>query len=176
MDENLDWSTFSLLSTSHENRVEIADDKNVSFIFSGIYLPDSTSNEPESHGYIAYGIKSKSSLDIGSVMYNSASIYFDFNEPIHTNTVSTTVVSSEPEVSLFDDFEVDLYPVPVTEFIEIRSDTPIVYSEIIDGLGKVCLVSTNQHLLNVSSLPAGTYFCRFQNNQGQIATRRIVKM
>ena len=175
LDENLDWSTFSLLSVSHSNRVEILDGKHISFIFPGIYLPDSTSNEPESHGYIAYKIKPKNTLEIGDAIYNNASIFFDFNEPIHTNTVSTTVVAPNSEVTE-SDFEFDLYPIPSNGFVEIESDSFIKSIEVFDALGKQCLVVRDQYWVNISNLPAGTYYCKIQNDKGQIGSQKIVKL
>ncbi|HAT64570.1 MAG TPA: T9SS C-terminal target domain-containing protein, partial [Flavobacteriaceae bacterium] len=54
LDPNLDWTTMQLENISHSNRVEITDGSSVEFIFENINLPDATTNEPESHGYIQY--------------------------------------------------------------------------------------------------------------------------
>lgn len=58
--------------------------------FDNILLPDSTINEPASHGFVKFEIKVDSSMTApGSIIENSADIYFDFNEPIKTNTVES---------------------------------------------------------------------------------------
>lgn len=94
LDPNLDWSTMQLEMISHPNRVEITNGNLVEFIFNNINLPDSNSNEPASHGYIQYKIKPISSVGLGDSMSNNANIFFDFNPPILTNTVTTTIVEA----------------------------------------------------------------------------------
>lgn len=99
LDSNLEWSTFQLLSFSHENLTQVLPNGIVHFNFPNIFLPDSTTNEPGSHGYIQYRIKPKATAMPGSVIENSASIYFDFNSPVLTNTASTTYCSPpQPEI------------------------------------------------------------------------------
>lgn len=94
IDPNLDWSTFQLQNLSHPGTVLIRNENQVTFSFDNINLPDATTNEPASHGYIQFKIKPKAGITIGESILNSASIYFDFNLPILTNTVTTTVVEN----------------------------------------------------------------------------------
>ena len=90
LDTELDWSTLQMIDASHSwQMLRHADDK-IEWYFENIMLPDSNSNEPASHGYILYRIKPKSSFGPASQVDNRASIYFDFNPPVVTNTVSTT--------------------------------------------------------------------------------------
>jgi hypothetical protein len=46
-------------------------------------------NEPESHGFIHFRIKTIPGLGVADVVENSVAIYFDFNEPVITNTATT---------------------------------------------------------------------------------------
>jgi len=69
LDPNLDWTTLQLERLSHPNRVEIKNGNEVSFIFNDIYLPDSTTDEPNSHGFIAYKIKPKQAIAINFQIY-----------------------------------------------------------------------------------------------------------
>ena len=125
LDYNLDPGTLELEGLSHDYRVEIVNNNMVSFIFDNINLPDSLSNEPASHGYIAYRIKPISDIALGDSIHNTASIYFDFNEPIITNTVTTTVV--EPLVPVIS-YEQEISCEPFT-WID-----GITYTESIDSL------------------------------------------
>ena len=50
-----------MVSASHDYKVEIVEGKEVDFIFDGIYLQDSTTDETNSHGFVSYKIKPKSS-------------------------------------------------------------------------------------------------------------------
>lgn len=103
LDANLDWDTFEPIEASHSYRTVISDDNKVSFMFENIHLADSTSNEPESHGWVLYKIKPKATAIIGDASNATAGIYFDYNPPVITNTATTTVsaVTNIPD----DNFE-----------------------------------------------------------------------
>jgi Leucine-rich repeat (LRR) protein len=101
LDAKLDWSTFELLSYSHFPLVQLYNTGIIKFNYPKIYLPDSTNNEPKSHGYVQFKIKAVDSLAIGSVVSNTANIYFDFNPPVITNTVSNKVVNCQIPISMF---------------------------------------------------------------------------
>jgi hypothetical protein len=59
--------------------------------FLNIYLPDSTFDEPRSHGYFAFSIRQKAGLLPGTEIPASAGIIFDFNAPVQTNLVMNTL-------------------------------------------------------------------------------------
>lgn len=67
------------------------------FRMDGIMLPDSNSNEPESHGYIVFDINPKFGVMSPTVVRNRVGIYFDTNDPIITNEVFNTLVDEIPE-------------------------------------------------------------------------------
>ncbi|TXI33389.1 MAG: hypothetical protein E6Q58_02795 [Niabella sp.] len=90
LDAQLDVSSFQLISTSHTGVVK-RDGRNLSFEFINIMLPDSNVNEPLSHGYVRFRVKPLTSVLAGSIIHNAASIYFDYNIPVVTNTTTTTV-------------------------------------------------------------------------------------
>jgi len=54
-------------------------------------LPDSTTNLTKSIGYVAFRIKPNNNLTANEIISNRASIYFDYNLPIVTNTTNTMV-------------------------------------------------------------------------------------
>ena len=90
IDANLEDYTLSILDASHAFEANIKDNT-ITFDFPNINLPDSNSNEPESHGYILYRINRKSDLMVESKIYNQANIYFDYNAPVETNRVQNTI-------------------------------------------------------------------------------------
>jgi uncharacterized repeat protein (TIGR01451 family) len=59
--------------------------------FTDIRLPDSTTNEPESNGFVTFRVRQNPNLPYGTVLENTAAIYFDFEEPVITNTTLHTV-------------------------------------------------------------------------------------
>lgn len=87
----LDFSTFKPIGGSHPHRVELSEVGQLTITYDNILLVDSLTNEPESHGYFAYTIQAHpDALDLQ--VTNTAGIYFDFNQPIITNTTLNTVV------------------------------------------------------------------------------------
>jgi uncharacterized repeat protein (TIGR01451 family) len=91
LDSNFEWQSLEMVSASHANHFAIKEDHKLAWTFTNILLPDSNTNEHLSHGYVSYRIKPKSTLVIGDVVRNTASIYFDFNPPVQTNTTQTIV-------------------------------------------------------------------------------------
>jgi len=82
----------SLNLTAHSHPVEVTNNGNVFYFeFDEIFLPDSATDEAGSQGFLRFEVIPYPDLPVGTVISNSASIYFDFNPPIHTNTVTTTV-------------------------------------------------------------------------------------
>jgi hypothetical protein len=93
----LDISTLRLIGQSHIGLVtEIHSGNKVNFRFDNIHLPDSSSNEIDSRGYLHYEIRAYSSIASGTIVNNRAAIYFDFNDPVITNTASITLVDDVP--------------------------------------------------------------------------------
>ncbi len=90
LDSDLGPSTFQLLAYSHEPLVQIWENF-VRFNFPNINLPDSTTDEPASHGYVQFKVKLKENLTAGTQIQNTAYIYFDFNPPVVTNTTVNTI-------------------------------------------------------------------------------------
>ncbi|WP_299521693.1 T9SS type A sorting domain-containing protein [Winogradskyella sp.] len=176
LDDKLDWTTMQLESLSHSGRVEIENETDVSFIFNNINLPDSTSNEQESHGYIAFKIKPKSNVQIGDIISGVADIYFDFNPPIITNTVNTEIV---PPLSI-DDQELDnikLYPNPTSDKLRITSQRFIDGLKILDINGRMLKIfdisPIKDYTLDVSSLSKGIYFLEIRSGESRTTTKFI---
>jgi uncharacterized repeat protein (TIGR01451 family) len=90
---NLDPSTFQLLAYSAKNITQIFG-KVVIFNFPNINLPDSLTSDSASRGFVQYKIKVKSGVAPGATINNRASIYFDSNAPVLTNTVTDSVITN----------------------------------------------------------------------------------
>lgn len=57
LDADLDWATFRPVAASHQYEATLHDNGMVEFLFKNILLPDSTINEPASHGFVKYRIR-----------------------------------------------------------------------------------------------------------------------
>ena len=96
LSNNLDQSTFEFISASHEVVYAINDGREISFLFEDIMLPDSTTNEQESHGFVKFKIKPDKDINENAIVRNRAEIFFDFNQPIITDFTRNTFVSIIP--------------------------------------------------------------------------------
>ena len=90
---NAQLNSIEFINSSHPVQLNYNNDEQMLwFEFNNILLPDSNTNELLSHGFVRYRIKPKSTLVIGNLIENSASIFFDFNAPVITNTAVTEII------------------------------------------------------------------------------------
>jgi len=94
LDDNLDLLTLIPGVTSHSSELEI-NGRELTFTFENILLPDSTEDEPGSHGFIEYEIKPLPDLSPGTIVENKSYIYFDYNEPVVTNSVYNEICNDD---------------------------------------------------------------------------------
>lgn len=178
LDDKLDWTSMQLESLSHNGVVEIKNGKEVKFIFDNIHLPDSTNDEPHSHGFITYKIKPLNNVVVGDIINNTADIYFDFNPPIVTNTASTQFGNKLSVVDK-DLNEFNIYPVPTTGLLNIQTNTEIEKVSLIDMNGRLLKeFSFNTPALltqiDLTHLSKGVYFLEIKSDNGNIS-RKIIK-
>jgi len=91
LDAKLDYTTIETIASSHPYQLTTSNGNQLKWTFKNIKLADSVHNESFSHGYIVYRVKPLPGLKIGDSVQNSASIYFDFNAPVKTNTQITVI-------------------------------------------------------------------------------------
>ncbi|MCZ8215521.1 MAG: hypothetical protein O9262_04735, partial [Cyclobacteriaceae bacterium] len=100
IDPNLNISTFTVVSASHAYTYQIVD-RTLSVLFDNINLIDSLTDEPNSHGYFTFTIGLNDNLPVGTQIQNTASIIFDYNLPLETNTVTNTLRNPPYETTVF---------------------------------------------------------------------------
>ena len=121
LDQDLDLSSFAVISSSHEEFLSTSITGTLTpvlkFKFRDFLLPDSTTSFEESQGYVTYKIRAKEDTPEGTLITNSADIFFDLNPAIITNQTSNIMVSSfdmDEDGSLVwndcDDNEPSAYP------------------------------------------------------------------
>ena len=87
----LDLSGLRVGASSHAMDYKIYGENILEFSFPNILLPDSTTNELGSNGFVEFKIPQQKDLPAGTVIYNSAAIFFDFNPPVITNETWLTI-------------------------------------------------------------------------------------
>ncbi|BDS14361.1 DUF7619 domain-containing protein [Aureispira anguillae] len=174
-------------ASSHPYTWKIEDGNVLKVSFIGIMLPDSNVNEPASHGFFRYRIEQQPNNPVGTVINNSAAIYFDYNLPIITNTTWHTVGESFVELSvvvdkIFDEqVDVLVYPNPFKDqtTLEIKGKAyQQVELLIYDVTGKLIRQQqeSNQSKLIMprGELQQGVYFYQLKGDHQLINTGKII--
>lgn len=91
LDDDLDLTTLEVGASSHPFDFTIVNPRELVWTFNNILLPDSNVNEPESHGFLKFKVRPVVGIAPGTFLENSAAIYFDFNQPVITNTVQNQI-------------------------------------------------------------------------------------
>ena len=91
LSDYLDLNTFESLVSSHNYTVAFTGERVVRWDFPNVLLPDSTTNEVGSNGFIKFSIRVAPDVPQETAIHNIADIYFDFNEPIQTPDMFVTV-------------------------------------------------------------------------------------
>ncbi|TBX70163.1 T9SS type A sorting domain-containing protein [Flavobacterium silvisoli] len=176
LDPALDWSTLEMVSSSHPYRSVLTSGNKLEVFYEGINLVSSITDEDASHGYIAFKIKPKNTTAIDDVISNTASIYFDYNFPIITNTVTTTVTALGTETfngeQLFT-----FYPNPVRDELQVSVaiGTSLKTISVHNTLGQNLITVSGQAQIDLSTLSKGVYFVVIETDSAS-ATQKIIKL
>lgn len=172
----LDVNTIQVYGASHPMVVNLISPSQdvMKFRFDNINLPDSTSNEPESHGWVTYTIQQQPSLPNGTIIRNGAAIYFDYNLPVLTpktlNVIDDKLVSIKPIANNSNEFAT-IYPNPARNVLNIqfdeRSSTQLKLMSIDGKLIREQTTINKNTQINVSDLHPGIYLLEIRNNKGQ---------
>lgn len=166
LNENFDMASFELINSSHPDllQLSIADDRAVKFEFNGIYLPDSLTNEPASHGFINYTIRPIEDVVLNTNITNTAHIYFDFNPAIVTNTTQSIMVEEFPTVGFeeLSEISIQAHPNPATNEIHLSEEVDRVH--VYDALGKLVLEVENVKRVELNGMEVGNYFVEYHVN------------
>lgn len=174
----LDLSTFEIIGSSHPVIINNYDGV-LWFRFNHINLPDSNTNELLSHGYIKYRVKVNSNIiTVGNTINNTGYIYFDFNEAIVTNTVST-FFTTLAAINTITDHIIAISPNPVSnETVTVKTDVAIAKIELLDASGKVIFTEGGKGAMiipiNMYNFPKGLYIVKVVTSQN-VFEQRLIK-
>ena len=99
LDSNLDWSSLTPISNSHPAQISVDPNGMATFQFDQIMLPDSNVNFNASQGFIKYQINVVGGRPIGTLIQNTANIFFDLNPAVVTNTTTNTLYECPTELN-----------------------------------------------------------------------------
>jgi uncharacterized repeat protein (TIGR01451 family) len=182
----LDPGTFVAGTASHPYTYEIFENGMLRFTFDNIDLPDSTTNEPASNGFVEFTISQMPDLPLGTVIENQAAIYFDQNPPIFTNTTFHTIGEDFILVNTQEIIEpgaqVNVFPNPFTTTATLELELPDndyrnLELTIYDLAGKKVknqLFDGNNLVINRQHLQTGFYFYQIDRAGKPVANGKMV--
>ncbi len=115
---DIDLDIFSVQSgvASHAYTFQMHGPRVLEWTFNNILLPDSTTNEPASNGFVTFTVEQVQDLPDGTEINNTVGIYFDFNEPIITNTTSHIIGREIETVSWTEEKDTTVYICDESEY------------------------------------------------------------
>ena len=174
-------------ASSHPYTWELVQNNILKIVFDNIMLPDSNVNEAASHGFVKFYIEQQPNNALGSVIYNDAAIYFDFNPPIITNETFHTIGEDFILLSDFETIEsqekmdIRVLPNPFSESARIEVDytgSTALDLEIYDLMGRKLktIVNNNSGSFQIQrdDLPAGIYVFQILADKKLIGNGKMV--
>jgi uncharacterized repeat protein (TIGR01451 family) len=180
--EGLDLSTLEFGAASHAYRLQISENgRLIRWIFDNINLLDSVNNEALSHGFVTFRIRPNYDITEGTVLPNSASIWFDNLQAIKTNVVVNTIKTPIKQVHLTLG-QLEMFPNPTTDVVNIslaESREPAISFEVYKVNGSLLKTYENPEKLTdykiyTSDWEGGVYFIQATTEEGKLWRGRLV--
>ncbi|MEM6802129.1 MAG: FG-GAP-like repeat-containing protein [Bacteroidota bacterium] len=185
LSEYLDVNSLQMETASHPYRMTLSEDRVLTFIFDHIYLPDSVSNEPKSHGFVKYKIMPDKLTPMKAKITNRAAIQFDYNEFIITNTVKNRLLDTK-SLAFESKLKLEMAPNPMVDESYIRVVSledrdirvNIVALEMFDITGKrVKYLNRLNHeevRITAGELTSGVYIIKVRDQNGLSFSEKLV--
>lgn len=168
-------------ASSHPYTFNLVNGHVLQFSFSNILLPDSTTNETGSHGFVKFWVRQSEHNIIGNRIKNSAAIYFDFNDPIITNETELQIVIPNSVRGPENQGFVRIFPMPAHDEAYVlfnNASVGAVLWRMFDTTGRMVAAGKSSESDNLrihrNHLPSGLYYCQFLLETGQIVSGKII--
>jgi uncharacterized repeat protein (TIGR01451 family) len=170
----LDMASLQPIAWSHNFVLQVVDNI-ATFRFEDIQLLGIEQDEQLSKGFVRFKIKQQPNLVSGTVIENTAEIVFDNNEAIITNTAINTIATSIGVVEVVKDM-LTVYPNPAHDAL-YWSNPDYRLTKVINAMGMIVAMPSNyvEMQFNISNLVLGTYVFEFENMDGTVVRKRIIK-
>lgn len=174
-------------AASHPYTWNIEGNGVVVFRFENINLPDENSDPEGSKGFVQFKVEQQLDLPIGTLIENTAAIYFDHNPPIITNQTAHLIgedflATWIREISAWQLQQVVLSPNPMKDQLYIDlPDFPAnerLTVAFFNVMGQMVSSKTveNKHAINdLEDLASGVYFLRISNDGQLLGVGKVVK-
>jgi hypothetical protein len=176
---NLEVSSLRVVNASHSYQLIVREKNIVEVAFPNIQLPDSTANEAKSHGFVQLEFKPKAGLPLNTEINNNASIFFDYNSPVITNT-ATTRVQITTGIADNKKLAFKLFPNPSSEKITIQlpheGKGRWLLTDISGKIIKQSNIENNSTTfdIDVNDIANGTYFLSVEINDIISSSKMVI--
>jgi uncharacterized repeat protein (TIGR01451 family) len=178
LDSRVDETSISMIAARH-NYTMVRNGSNISWEFNNIQLPPASVSEDLSNGFITFRVKLKPGFAIGDSIPATASIYFDSNPAIVTDTFNTQFVQTMG-VPTFNADAVSLFPNPATTIVMITNSSIDKISKVAvyDVSGKKIYTINNNALstldIDVSQFAKGMYLIELTSESNSKITKKLI--
>lgn len=178
----LDPATVRNVASSHPySNFTISGSGVLTWTFNPLRLVDSLTDPVHSKGFVQFKIKRRTSVTQGAI-HNRASIYFDYNTPVVTNTVSSmlAVAGGLPQVIGATVPSVQVFPNPAESYclFSIKDFSQRYTIVLFDVTGKQIFeqrnVTTPYLRFERQGIAAGFYLYRVMDAEGRVTAGRVV--
>lgn len=173
LDNSLDLQTLRNVSASHNFVLTVENTDELVFTFNNIMLPAEQDDTEGSNGSIHFTISQNEDLPLGTIIENTAAIYFDFNEPVLTNTTVNTIIEKMTSIEKVDRAaSVSVYPNPNNGLFNVAASSKIksinVYNLIGKSIFEVENLQNKKAILNLQKSPMGVYLLKVETERGTL--------
>jgi len=186
LDRWLNLASFEPGASSHPYHLDVSGNA-LAFVFDNILLPDSNVNRAGSQGFLNFRIRPRPNIPLGTVVTNTASIYFDFNPAVVTHTVwhlvdndfQETVSTSSPK-ECPQASRMWIFPNPTQGSFWVKTPDMAGTLEVYDAQGRLQEKTSVQSdaspaQVSCADCPNGLYLLRFIcENQAIALTGRVL--
>ncbi len=161
-------------AASHKYSLRLLDDNILEWTFADINLPAMSQDDAGSNGFLKYAIHLRPNLPVGREIKNRAAIYFDFNSPVITNTVRTTLSarSTSVEDSGLED-KIEIQPDEDGRSILLKSRVSLqgrltVYNVVGQQMYTRTMSGVRTAVMNLAHVPIGRYLLHIETQAGTV--------
>jgi hypothetical protein len=178
LDSRIDENSIEMIAARHDY-IMVRRENTVSWEFNNIQLPPASVNEDLSNGFITFRVKLKPGFAIGDIIPATASIYFDSNPAIVTETFNTEFVEQLGNPT-FNSGSVSLYPNPAKATVQITQtgNEGIEQVAFFDVTGKlvkrISKIINSQEAIDISTLAKGIYFVEITNTADMKTVKKLI--
>jgi hypothetical protein len=179
LDAKIDEESILMESSSHSYSMTRVGNHLV-WTFKNIYLPSSTIDAIASTGFVEFKVKLKPGFQTGDIIPNNASIYFDSNAAIVTNTFNVKFIQPLSTVT-FNERSLIIYPNPASTLVQLtvqNSSERISKVTFYDILGKIIKTftptSSDSVSIDVTNLAKGIYLMELTSDLNSKITKKLI--